>query len=330
MGVPLIAKTLLFLGVWFLMGIVTIGTGLDIKKRGIKQSASWHSSDAYWQKQVERWGIAGKEERTPVVQDVMSCWGHIYSLGQIYSGLALILTVLCSIVVLLITQGTSPLGGWLYWTEFVLSFLLGQGLGYMVGVSRMRAATFRLVRYGDLRPRTLSDYRSPLWWLVPAAYIVYVLIATGVLAPSRGPTVDLPALGTSITVPTTLWAVWAGPVALALIFIASEVVMRRIATLPRLLVTTDPATAQRADEMLRARILATIQGLELYALAFLSFSQWGILSDNFRMLPAPWLITALTCTGMLALLGILIGTLFKYRVGGRVTGWPWQPLAGVP
>ena len=45
-----------------------------------------------------------------------------------------------------------------------------------------------------------------------------------------------------------------------LIFVVGEVIMRRIATLSRLLVTSDPVAALRADEMLRAVTITIVQG----------------------------------------------------------------------
>jgi len=113
-----------------------------------------------------------------------------------------------------------------------------------------------------------------------------------------------------------------------LIFVVGEVIMRRIATLSRLLVTSDPVAALRADEMLRAVTITIVQGWELMTIGNLGTAQWSLLSTNLFAHHSygsahgiigfyVFLPSVVTMTGILLII-------CRGRIGGHLTGWPRQ------
>lgn len=337
MNIPFAVHTLVSTGIWLIVGIANINIGRGIRKNGLGSAAfSRYADEGYWKQQVELWGLVeparsnNDEECTcpqsaisSLVATLMLYWGEVYAWGQIYSGIALVVTVLGIFITSLIIGKLLLLSTWFYWTGYVLSFVSGQGIGYIVGVYRLRARTSRSIRYADVSPRRLSSYRSSLWLLLSGAFVGFIILTTLILFPAPGSILHFHFFQNG-SVPGTFISTWAGPVLLLLVLIASEIVMRHIAQLPRLLVTANPLVARRVDDLLRAKILAVIQGQTCVALAFLAIFQVGLLTNDFQRLYEPLTLIPLCITGILGILGIVTATRFHERLGGSITGWPWQ------
>ena len=101
-----------------------------------------------------------------------------------------------------------------------------------------------------------------------------------------------------------------------------EAIMTHIVTLPRLLVTTDPATASRADDMLRTTAIEWVQIAMLYVTGnlILDLDLWTI------GLPVASLVcrVSMVIATLLWLLLLVLSIFAKGRLGGTKTGWPWQ------
>lgn len=202
----------------------------------------------------------------------------------------------------------------------------------------MRHLTARGATYGDLQRRTLADYRSGVFPLSAALVIGSVVVITLLMEPHLGAPVPLdlatiPADLTQTGVP--VWVLWALPAVMLLTLLVGEVLLWQIARLPRLVLTSQPVTAQRADNLLRALIIGTIQGLELQAIGCVGVVHASLISANlwhsgFWQLGArPWgplLDTGYWFAMALWIFGILLPACAG-RIGGRIAGWPWRPAA---
>ena len=98
--------------------------------------------------------------------------------------------------------------------------------------------------------------------------------------------------------------------------------MTHIATLPRLLVTSDPAIASHADDMLRTTVIAWVQIAMLYVMGSFIFdlNMWivGLPVAN------PVCRVSMVIATLLWLFLIILSISAKGRLGGTKTGWPWQ------
>jgi hypothetical protein len=218
-------------------------------------------------------------------------------------------------------------------TVFFLSCLLGYGLGYLFGVWRLRRLTARGITYADLQPRTLSDYRSRIFPWIAGILISGVVLITLWLSPHLGSQVPLKLVsGTPVEV--FVWILWAVPAAMLLTLLLGEFVMAHIAGRARLLLTSQPPTAQRADNLLRALTIGTIQGFELVVLGSLGVIQNTLIrstlwQDGFWHLGSQPYSSVLDlgfwCATAVLLLGFLLPILAG-RMGGTISGWPWRPV----
>jgi hypothetical protein len=211
---------------------------------------------------------------------------------------------------------------------FLFASLIGHSLGYGYGVWQLHNLTARKITYGDLQPRRLADYRSALFPWIAGALIIYTLLISLPLTPSLGGQIQLSPL---VDLNASTWILETIPVAMLLALVTGEIVMVRIAKLPRLLLIANPQTAQRADNLLRAMTIGQLQGLTFAAIGYLGVAQgfilqiflsqqhitsqdWGILF--IAEFVVPWAV------GMVGFsLQMLAG-----RIGGKISGWPWQPV----
>jgi len=194
---------------------------------------------------------------------------------------------------------------------FVLSSVGFVG-GRLVGLKRLRGRPGQTTSYGDLRPRRLRDYRSPLFpalsCLIVALQIAVTLLGAphraGTLVLDRGLPLDLCALAMVLTV------------------VAGEALLGHVVHQPRVLLVADPLTAQRADDLLRALTLTLIQGSVLAMLGGVSQVQWALLNVPGGALPVP--LSAITFLASYPLLMVgMVTFALRGRLGGAITGWAW-------
>ena len=207
------------------------------------------------------------------------------------------------------------------------------GLGICMGLATA-AATAREVTYGDLQPRRLSDYRSVVFPLSAAVLIVGVALITLIMWPHLEAGVPLSVGDGGMTRSVApAWFLWTLPAAMLLTLIVGEILLGQIARLPRLLLTHQPATAQRADNLLRALAIGALQGYELNVIGsfgvvdglLISMSLWhsGFWRLGVRPL-SPVLDTWYGFAAIMVLAGFLLPACAG-RIGGRIAGWPWRP-----
>ena len=318
-----LVAALMQFGIWFCAGLLSISSGRMIRKEGLTRVLYTSYGDTtYWQRQLERWGL-GQQETPDLVPAVRDCWGEVYAFGRMYSGVALSSVTLCAFLLSWLGGSLPVLNMWFWWAGFVLSYLLGIGIGYIVGVYRLRTRVQRTVRYGDLHRRELTDYISWLWPLLSGAFVVFLFVTTALYAPSVGPVLSI-SFPRIVHVSHFPLALWVGDVILLVVLVIGYIVMSAIAQLPRLLVIADPLIARQADDMLRSKILVVLQGMLLYSLAFIGMLQLGILSNNYQLFHNPFLVFTFCLILFVGAVGITLPTLSRDKVGGRVTGWPWQ------
>lgn len=100
------------------------------------------------------------------------------------------------------------------------------------------------------------------------------------------------------------------------------------ARVPRMVVTPDPVTARRCDDLVRADVIARLQGLELITVGFAGgigiivagglVGQRGLAAQVVDL--ACFLSIAYCCFFAIGLHGL------EERLGGRVTGWWGRPM----
>lgn len=217
-----------------------------------------------------------------------------------------------------------------------LSCLLGGGVGLADGFWRLRNSSASRVTYGDLQPRRLADYRSAAFRWLMLALLAAVIVETTVLGPHIGPVVPL-RLGhwRFLPLPTSFWVLGILPATMFLLLVGGEVLMAYIVRLPRLLVTSDPQTAQRADNFLRALSIGLVQGGLLISLGYLGVNQDSLLDEglwqqHFWIMggPQPYL-PLVEVESLLAWGSVCLGFVLPAcagRIGGRLGGWPWQKM----
>jgi uncharacterized membrane protein len=289
-----------------------------------------------WQ-QLLKWQVVPPSYIAPPELEEFACArDFIQSSAIIGGGLAIVLASLGSTAISLAATGSllNLLAGtgYFFGTTLLFASLIGSSLGYGYGVWQLRRLTARTIAYGDLHPRKLADYRSALLPWIAGALIVYAFLIPLLLTSFLGARISLSPFTSSLDAPT--WILEAIPAAMLVALVAGEVVMTHIAKLPRLLLLSNPQTAQRADSLLRALTIGSLQGLELGAIGYLGVAQGAILQQYFGRLsvtPQGWAPYALLYTPALVfpwavgLIGLLLPALAG-RLGGKISGWPWQPM----
>ncbi len=287
-----------------------------------------------WQ-QLLKWQVAPPGYAVPAELEEFACArDFIQSSAKIGGGFVIGLAAIGSAAIsLATTRSLLSLwagNGYIFGATFLFASLMGYSLGYVYGVWQLRRLTARKIAYGDLKPRRLADYRSALFPWIAGALTVYTLLIPLLLAPALGTEIPLSPFG-GMDAPT--WTLEVIPAAILLVLIAGEVVMARIARLPRLLLIANPQIAQRADNLLRAMTIGQVQGFVFAVIGYLSVAQGFILQQFFRQITTPqgWrpygiLFTLeLVFPWMVGLAGLTLPMLAG-SIGGKITGWPWQPV----
>lgn len=289
-----------------------------------------------WQ-QLLKWQVVSPSYTAPAELEEFACArDFIQSAAIIGSGVAIVLASIGGGISLAATGSLLGLlagTGYFFSATLLFASLIGYSLGYGYGVWQLRNLTARKVAYGDLQPRRLADYRSALFPWIAGMLIVYAILVPLLLAPYLGAQIPLSPFGIrSLDAPT--WALEVIPAAMLLTLVTGEIVMARIARLPRLLLTPNPQTAQRADNLLRAMTIGMLQGFVFIVIGFLAFVYGNIVVEYFWQVGF-WHIDSRPLSpfpdlesffgGVIGLIGFLLPALTG-RIGGKISGWPWRPV----
>jgi hypothetical protein len=146
------------------------------------------------------------------------------------------------------------------------------------------------------RLRSLARYRSLQLALLPSGLLVGDVLLLGLI--------DRPTL--SGLPPAEVWGLLILPAVMLVVCVGGEYTMRRLARLPALCLSDDPALAERADARLRAHLIGLTLELEVFGLFILVGSQWMLrvfaLPDSSGLATAALLVSGVI---MLSLRGLL-------------------------
>ncbi|GHO92038.1 hypothetical protein KSF_020860 [Reticulibacter mediterranei] len=174
------------------------------------------------------------------------------------------------------------------------------------------------VAYADVSERHLSDYRSGVFpWLFAllfAANCSLLLVLPRLLGQTEQ---SVPALWVRLVI----------CLGMLLIMLVGEICQRRVVTLPRLIVTTDPAVSRHADELLRVLVInfmyrGIVNNVRNYiTLQWFFFLPWLLSSPS--LLAGQLFVTFLWLLCWLPTVwpGQMMSAIY---LGGRKTGWPWR------
>ena len=204
--------------------------------------------------------------------------------------------------------------------------MLGMGAGFAVGMMRTRNRMRHTVKYADAQARRISDYRSPLLpWLFLLSF-GFSIVMTVIIAPHAGALLHIPSPDSPFALANNPFTLSIVPVMMLILFCVLEFLLRRIVALPRSPIAPAPEKARRADDMMRATTIGSLQYIELLAIAALMSLQQNLL---FAGLSLPlirhylgFLSGSFWLFALMQLLGFVV-ILSRGRLGGRYTGWPW-------
>jgi hypothetical protein len=301
-------------------GLVLVLFGsLNLGLLGLYRLTGWPVAG---ERELERKLITWKAEPAGRASDlhrqIDAYYRSLASTTSAVSGVALVAVGLAVRLLAWSGHPASPLGtqeeglAWTIWLT-QLGLTVGIGLGYPLAVRIARRSIAVGPRYADLRRRRLADYRAPgVGWL---AVLGVALQA---------------AAGTAFVVILHDWR----PVVLllpaSLFVVAAELHMRTTAGVPRMVITADPATARRCDDLVRATVIARLQQAAFLGVAISAFLGAFFvqgLSSYSRTLPGVGL--AQSVLGLSALYSMLctVGvSAFEERLGGTITGWWGRPM----
>lgn len=332
----------LLIGVVFLLPVLLLlGSGIAAVAFG--WYLLYHPGAFGWRnswRQLLKWEVVTPDAAYPdLLEEFSRSRDIILSSAMIGLGLAVVLFVCGGLALVWIAPSTASgtfvvdMIRQLFLPALFLSFLAGYGLGYLYGVWRLRRLTAREPTYGDLQPRTLSDYRSVVFPLIAAVLTMGVALITLIIWPHLEAGVPLD-LGDGITRSVApAWFLWTLPAAMLLTLIVGEILLGQIARLPRLLLTHQPASAQRADNLLRALAIGALQGYELNVIGSFGIVHgllisMGLWHSGFWRLGVRPLSPVLDTWYWFAAIVVIAGFLLPAcagRIGGRIAGWPWRP-----
>jgi len=291
------------------LGLVGIGTG--VAQRVYRDHRVFPLPAL--RKKLAGWTATPPDEIADLERRIQAYYRSVMVTTTMVIGLVLVLAGVTLLAVMWSGHAsavrTMP-GGWVPIVVYP-AILVGTGLGYPLAVRVHQRSLPAGPRYADLRRRRLADYRSPrLRWLTPVAIAVQAAAAVTLLA----------AGGSSIVLLMPLFS--------AAAYVAAELLMWMTARVPRMVVTPDPATARRCDDMIRADIIARLQGLELISVGLagvlLEFLGGNVLRTEalpVRLASLGLLLSAAYCMfWAIGLLGL------EERLGGTITGWWGRPM----
>jgi hypothetical protein len=100
------------------------------------------------------------------------------------------------------------------------------------------------------------------------------------------------------------------------------------ARVARMVVTADPATARRCDDLVRAEVIARLQGLELTTVSIVGTIGVFGTTGAAHAAGAAGSIAALACflSAVYCIVCTLVLLGLEERLGGAVTGWWGRPM----
>lgn len=266
---------------------------------------------------------------SPAIQQVILNWERPWGYASIFAGIGILLACGITILVIVPLSGRSvgspgDLGALLAYTDFLnaLMFSLpmigcftGFGIGVVAGAFKMVPSEQR-VAATERQPRNVRDYRSS-WLLWPLAILFSAALAL-TLSAGIGAPVRLALVVTRLgTIPL---------LALALILL-SEYLISRLTRLPPLQLSADPALAERANRLLFPRLMQMLFGLEYGVVGMMAVMQSVLISPDVFPERAWYIGVAWGLAVLCCLLWLWI-VLSHGRLGGRLTGWPWNKRGG--
>jgi hypothetical protein len=288
-----------------------------------------------WQ-QLLTWQVVPPSATVPTeLEEFAGARDFIQSAGVSGSGLATVLAAIGSAALSLAATGSLLslfVGtGFFFGALLLFASVIGYSLGYGYGVWHLHRLPANRVAYADLKPRKLADYRSALFPWLAGVLIAYTFLIPLLVVPALGAQIPLSPLTRALDAPT--WILETIPVAMLVTLVTGEVVLRRIAQLPRLLLIATPHTAQRADTLLRVLTIGQMQGWVLTVIGYLGVAQGFILQQflgQLSVIPQGWAPYAILFTPALVFPWVvgLIGQslpMLSGRIGGTISGWPWRP-----
>jgi hypothetical protein len=300
-----------FYGMWGLI-LILVGVG------SATSMARNRHNRTYIHRQLSEYGAIDDQVTidAPIVSDVMQEIGWLRAFGFLCAGLAFVVWGILWYIIALITDGRPidtdiDTGGMLDILIAMLAFCSGHALR----VAQLRSRNRSRTTYADVRRRSIRDYRSPvLGWLVILLGIGGGAAALWIGTHSSG----------SIYYSSPGWIIQT-IINITSLTVCGELMVRWLSALPRILLIADPVRAQRADDIVRAMTIGTIQALVLLLLFGFVSPLWDILVSLYHLPSLAIEISLKGATWRLGL-GILAFALFFFggRLGGRITGWPWH------
>ena len=161
-----------------------------------------------------------------------------------------------------------------------------------------------------MRQRRLADYRSPhLRWVVLVAIAVQTTAAVMFLLVEG------------------VWVALLMPLLGATAFAVGELLMWSAARVARMVVTDDPATARRCDNLVRAEVIARLQSWQLYCVGIAGFIGVVVADEYVKTGLSEMLFTASGLSAMYSLLCWMVIVALEERLGGTITGWWIHPIS---
>jgi hypothetical protein len=293
-----------------------------IEKQGKVPLPQDREQEMMWRARLRAFHVIPHDDEEAILEEVTAIWKLLNGPSALVLSLTTAVVPLVNLCFFIFTRGAVfhslpvllVLG-----TLFPLSVLLQSTVTYEIGFRHVKRTIRHHVAYADLSERHVSDYRSSVFrWLLGLVVVANCVLL--LLLPS------LPGLShLSVSAPVA-WVRIVISLGMLVTFAVGEFRLTRIVMLPRLIVTSDPVIAQRADDLLRAVIMNSMHGGNVNTLRNYLFLQW------FFFLP--WLLSSPLLLGTQLVATALVLLCWvpqkwprsqdeKY-LGGRKTGWPWR------
>lgn len=261
----------------------------------------------------------------PAIQQVILNWERPWGYASIFAGIGILLACGITILVIVPLSGGSVgspgnLEALLAYTDFLIALMIylpmvGCFTGFEIGVvagafnmvpSEQRAAAT------ERQPRNVRDYRSPrlLWLLAILFGAAFALTLSA-------------SIGASLRFDLVVTRLGIVPLLALGVILLSEYLISRLTRLPPLQLSADPALAERANRLLFPRLMQIAFGLEYGGVSMMVMVQSMLITPDVFPERA-WLIGASWGLAVLCFLLWLWIVLSHGRLGGQITGWPWN------
>lgn len=210
--------------------------------------------------------------------------------------------------------GNLPVNAW------ALALALGGGGGGLYAFRRLRAqaSTSR----SDGPQRTLRDYRSPLFFVIPPVWFVLICVLVFAFHPSYMPGNNCLIDNRHFIIGSWQWWISVPLLVLAgATLLSMELLQAGVASARSPLVPTDFSDVAGLDDMFRDRIIKILQYWELMQMSLLSIPLFSLVS-----LPDPYSVALIFAFLALIILSFmsLLTAFAPGGLGGRLSDWFWQ------